>query len=182
LSVSLLQQRGNRGVFTKISLSNSLQAGNTYVKVEDNRAREGEAKKMIINLPLTEYVSFSFQELLELELKRAYRGKQPFSLTLLSFPSGTQADRSLLVLQETLRDTDTVFRHSEASFLVFMPMTNKEGLEIVVERLKQSLVSRDYLDDNALGTEFKAISVTYPEDGDSKNVLLKRLEEKAKNI
>ncbi len=137
---------------------------------------------MIINLPLTEYVSFSFQELLELELKRAYRGKQPFSLTLLSFSTGTQADRSLLVLQETLRDTDTVFRHREASFLVFMPMTNKEGLDIVVDRLKQSLVSRDYLDDFAIGTEFNAISVTYPEDGDSKTVLLNRLEEKAKDI
>lgn len=137
---------------------------------------------MIISLPLTEYVSFSFQELLELELKRAYRGKQPFSLTLLSFSNGTQADRSLLVLQETLRDTDTVFRHGEASFLVFMPMTNKEGLEIVVDRLKQSLVSRDYLDDNAVHTDFRAVSVTFPEDGDSKNILLNRLEERAKNI
>ncbi len=63
-----------------------------------------------------------------------------------------------------------------------MPMTNKEGLDIVVDRLKQSLVSRDYLDDFAIGTEFNAISVTYPEDGDSKTVLLNRLEEKAKDI
>ena len=137
---------------------------------------------MIINLPLTEYISFSFQELLDLELKRAYRAKQPFSLTLLSFSTGAQADRSLLVLQETLRDTDTVFRHGEASFLVFMPMTNKEGLEIVMDRLKQSLVSRDFLDDDAVSTKFIVISVTYPEDGDSKNTLLNHLEEKAKII
>lgn len=151
-------------------------------KVEVKRPSESEVKRMRINLPLTEYVSFSFQELLDLELKRAYRGKQPFSLTLVSFSTGAQADRSLLVLQDTLRDTDTVFRHGEASFLVFMPMTNMEGLEIVMQRLKQSLASRDFLDDGAVSTEFIVISVTYPQDGDSKKTLLNSLEEKAKII
>lgn len=131
---------------------------------------------METTLPLTEFISFSFQEMLDLELKRAYRGRQPFSLALLSFDTGNQADRSVRVIQDTLRDTDTVFRHGEANFLVFMPMTNKEGLAIVIDRLKQSFASRDFLEEGAVNTAFNVISVTYPEDGDSKKVLLSRLD------
>lgn len=132
---------------------------------------------MRINLPLTEYVSYNFQELLDIELKRAYRGKQSFSLALLVFSNKTEAGRAVRVLHDTLRDTDTVIRHGEASFLAFMPMTNKEGAEIVMERLQQAFESRDFLDDAANDTTFQSFSVTFPEDGTSKNSLLARLEE-----
>ena len=135
-------------------------------------------KSMRINLPLTEYVSYSFQELLEKELKRAYRGGQSFSLAMLAFPTGTQAGRAVRVLQDTLRDTDTVIRHGEASFLVFMPMTNKEGATFVMDRLQRAFASEDYLDDGAGNTTFRASSVTFPEDGDNKHNLLAQLIER----
>jgi diguanylate cyclase (GGDEF)-like protein len=134
-------------------------------------------KRLRINLPLTEYVSYNFQELLDIELKRAYRGKQSFSLLLLSFANGTQAGRAVRILQETLRDTDTIIRHGEASFLIFMPMTNKEGVQIVLERLHTAFASKDYLEEKAENTTFRVSSVSYPEDADSKEKLLIRLEE-----
>lgn len=127
-------------------------------------------------MPLTEYVSFNFQELLDLELKRAYRGKQPFSLALLLFANGIQAARAVRVLQTTLRDTDTVIRHGESGFFVFLTMTNKEGAQMVGERLRAAFQSRDYLAEGSPQTAFQVVTVSFPEDGDSRNSLLTRLE------
>ncbi|MCW3489672.1 diguanylate cyclase domain-containing protein [Dethiobacter alkaliphilus] len=130
---------------------------------------------MRIKLPLTEYVSYSFEELLDMELKRAYRGGQSFSLALVAFSTGTSAGRAVRILQDTLRDTDTVIRHGETSFLVFMPMTNKEGARFVIERLQHAFASEDYLDDAAGNTTFRVSYITFPEDGDNKEQLLELL-------
>ncbi|MDW7650054.1 MAG: diguanylate cyclase [Bacillota bacterium] len=127
-------------------------------------------------LPFTEYVSYSYQELLDSELKRAYRGKQFFSLALLTFSTGTKAGRAVNVLQDTLRDTDTVIRHGESGFLIFLPMTNKEGANHVVDRLRNAFESADYLDESAGNTDFSVKAVTFPEDGDNKTALLARLD------
>lgn len=127
--------------------------------------------------PLTDYVSFNLHELLDVEMKRAYRGKQPLSVAYLLLNTGADAARAVRVFKNTLRDTDTVIRYGEAGFVIVMPLTNKEGVMQAEDRLRQAFASLDYLDDNAGNTEYTITYATFPEDGDNRETLLSRLGE-----
>lgn len=143
-------------------------------QVEIHLKRDG-VRQVRINDPTTEYVSFNYQELLDAELKRAYRGKQSFSLALLTVTTKVAAERAPAVLRDTLRDTDTVIRHGVNSFLLFLPMTNKEGADYVVRRVQDAFESADYLDEGVANTELTVKAVTFPEDGDRQDSLLAKL-------
>jgi DNA-binding response OmpR family regulator len=129
-----------------------------------------------------EYVSFNMHELVEIELKRAYRGKYPLALLLLTFRTKIPLHgQAVNILQNLLRDVDTVIRYGSASVLVFLPMTNREGTSIVLERIHDSLESLHFLEEVTGLNDFQATVVTFPEDGSNKNSLLAKLDSR-KNI
>lgn len=127
-----------------------------------------------------EYVSFNMNELLDIELKRAYRGKSPLSLIMLAFQSGriNRSGDGVSILESVLRDIDTVIRYSSDKVLILLPLTNKEGAEYVLERIGDSLESYDYLEESDARYVFSAASVTFPEDADSRKSLIAMLENK----
>jgi|GEM_PF-2129520 PleD family two-component response regulator len=128
----------------------------------------------------TEYVSFNMNELLDIELKRAYRGKSPLSLIMLAFQSGriNRSGDGVSILESVLRDIDTVMRYSSDKVLILLPLTNKEGAAYVMERIQYSLESYDYLEESDARYVFTAASVTFPEDADSRKSLIAMLENK----
>jgi PleD family two-component response regulator len=127
-----------------------------------------------------EYVSFNMNELLDIELKRAYRGKSPLSLIMLAFQSGriNRSGDGVSILESVLRDIDTVIRYSSDKVLILLPLTNKEGAAYVLERIRDSLESYDYLEESDAHYVFTAASVTFPEDADSRKSLIAMLENK----
>lgn len=130
---------------------------------------------------LTEYVSFNYHELLELELKRAYRGKYPLSLLLLSFGATTPPVSGHLInlLEGLLRDIDTVIRYGSRKILIFLPMTNKEGAAFVSEKIAEALDSFNMLSEKEGYGEYLFTAVTFPEDAVDKKSLFARLEKQA---
>lgn len=128
---------------------------------------------------LTEYVTFNYHELLELELKRAYRGKQPLSLLVLSFslPLQQSAGQIIRVLEDLLRDIDAVVRYSPHELLLILPMTGKDGALHVSEKIASTLNSLDYLSDRPAFSRFVAAVATFPEDAVEKKGLFVRLEQ-----
>jgi PleD family two-component response regulator len=128
---------------------------------------------------LTEYVTFNYHELLEIELKRAYRGKQTLSLLLLSFPLPLQqrAGQIIRILEDLLRDIDAVVRYSPHELLLILPMTGKDGALHVSEKIASALDSLDYLSDGPAHSRFVAAVATFPEDAVDKKSLFVRLEQ-----
>jgi len=125
------------------------------------------------------YVSFNYHELLELELKRAYRGKQPLSLLLISFTHIFQekAGEILGVVESLLRDIDSVILYDPHKVLVVLPMTGKEGVLYVLERVTLALDSLEYLSEVPGYNRFAAAFSTFPEDAIDQKGLFDRLEE-----
>lgn len=85
---------------------------------------------------------------LESELERAGRFNSPLSLIELQLPQGDLPDRLLARevmrmcanhLKATMRNIDTGVRMSRDTFLLLLPGTGSEGLDIVVERLSRDL-------------------------------------------
>jgi PleD family two-component response regulator len=128
---------------------------------------------------LTEYITFNYYELLELELKRAYRGKQPLSLVLISFPLPLQSEAGQIVstLEGLLRDIDAVVRYSQHELLLILPMTGKEGALYVLEKIASAFNSLNYLAETTGYSRFVAAVATFPEDATDKKGLFIRLEQ-----
>lgn len=128
---------------------------------------------------LTEYISFNYHELLELELKRAYRGKQPLSLVLISFliPLQLEAGQIVSALEGLLRDIDAVIRYSPHELLLILPMTGKEGALYVLEKIALAFSSLNYQAETPGYSRFVAAVATFPEDATDKKGLFVRLEQ-----
>jgi hypothetical protein len=128
---------------------------------------------------LTEYVTFSCYELLELELKRAYRGKQSLSLLLISFlfPLKSGAGQLISILEGLLRDIDVVVRYSQHELLIILPMTGKDGALHVLEKVTKALDSLEYLTETSGYSRFVAAVAAFPEDAVNKKGLFVRLEQ-----
>jgi len=125
------------------------------------------------------YVSFNYHELLDLELKRAYRGKQPLALLLISFPPAFQerAGELVSVMESLLRDIDSVIYYAPQKILALLPLTGKEGALYALERVTQALDSLEYLSEVPGYNDFAAAVATFPEDAVDKEGLFARLEE-----
>ncbi|MBT9171908.1 MAG: Virulence transcriptional regulatory protein PhoP [Syntrophomonadaceae bacterium] len=128
---------------------------------------------------LTEYITFNCYELLELELKRAYRGKQSLSLLLISFlfPLKSGAGQLVSVLEGLLRDIDVVVRYSLHELLLILPMTGKDGALHVLGKVTRALDSLEYLTETTGYSRFVAAVATFPEDAIDKKGLFVRLEQ-----
>ncbi len=95
-----------------------------------------------------------FQELLEKELKRAYRYKHPISLIMLDIdhfkkindtyghPQGDIVLKELgRIITRTLRNSDIAARYGGEEFAIILPETDLEGAGLVAERLRREVAS-----------------------------------------
>lgn len=100
-------------------------------------------------------------EAVDVELKRADRNMNPFSVALIDIDNfkklndtlGHQAgDRALThltqVIKETLRPTDAVGRYGGEEFLILLPNTNLEAAVETIQRLQRDLTKKFFLHNN----------------------------------
>jgi len=129
---------------------------------------------------------YNYQDIAELEVKRAQRYKTPFSILLFDIDDfdlinsryGQSAGDALLIevarrLERKVRSSDIVYRNNADEFLVFLPNTENVKAKEAAERIKEFiLMDRCVFLDNSI--EFtisvSATTVTY-EDTASKLML-----------
>ena len=108
-----------------------------------------------------------YHDVIDLEIKRSHRYKNPFSLLMLDLDDfenintkyGRQAGDAILHevagrIGEKARSSDVVYRNAGDKFLVFLPNTDKAEARIVAGRIKDFVLAR------ACEYEEKVISFT----------------------
>lgn len=96
-----------------------------------------------------------YHDVVDLEIKRSHRYKNPFSLLMLDLDDfekintkyGRQAGDAILHevavrISEKARSSDVVFRNAGDKFLVFLPNTDKAEARIVAGRIKDFVLAR----------------------------------------
>lgn len=121
----------------------------------------------------------SFETQIRLEVNRAKRGGNHFSLLQVKVPAEMRSLSRLpdLVsmrnrIKDLLRDIDLVFITKDRDLLVILPLTTAEGAKVVTEKLREQIDP----------TEKQAVrfaTVTFPEDGDNEQDLLAALKQKS---
>lgn len=121
------------------------------------------------------------KESLNLELRRAIRGKYPLSFVI-AYLSGHDPDvvKSLIKSVESfMRDTDKLFVMDEDTFIVAFPFTQKVFIPTIEEKFRDAFK----IEFPKVGIHKKLClySATFPHDGDTLEELLERLEKGINN-
>lgn len=109
-------------------------------------------------------------KLIEIEIKRAHRGKYPLALALVVFEE--KLGKEVLVrlidkIKVVLRDSDSCMPYFEGSVLVVLPFTDKAGSIIVVRKIADLL--------NSINYKNYCLCSQYPDDGDTREQLIVNL-------
>jgi diguanylate cyclase (GGDEF)-like protein len=121
-----------------------------------------------------------FQQMLQMEWKRAVRFHRTISLIMLDVDhfkmyndtfGHLQGDKVLKgigsLLKNNLREVDTVARFGGEEFIMLLPDTDKVGAIVVAEKVRLLVEQRDFLADDRSKTRMVTVSVglsTYPDD------------------
>jgi DNA-binding response OmpR family regulator len=84
----------------------------------------------------------SFKTNLSLEINRSIRSKLPISILKLKLKGKNLQDKLNKIkeiLTNEIRDIDQVFTISEEEFIFLLPLTDKKGVQVILERLKNKL-------------------------------------------
>lgn len=125
--------------------------------------------------------AWDYKEQIGLELKRAQRGNYAFSLLRLTIKehennndspekwSEAMQKRFSKLLQELLRETDTILELSDNNYLFLLPFTSPKNVSIVKQKVKGILLP---------GGEKHIICAvsSFPEDGKSPEALIEKME------
>lgn len=133
-------------------------------------------------------ITFNFSEMFNKELKAASRGGYPFSLIMATIVHKARIDKGLddinnimilinRVFKNNLRETDSSFQYSSSKLIILLPFSNKEGTKEIEEKLNNIYESNSMIKKKNQGYIFVTSSISYPEDGKIKHVLLHKLEE-----
>ncbi|WP_186843670.1 sensor domain-containing diguanylate cyclase [Acetobacterium tundrae] len=118
--------------------------------ISERRRLEEEIKRLSITDKLTQvYNRIIIDEILEKELDRSERTERPFAIILVDIDSlkmvnetyGNQIGDTVLVeyakiIKENVRSIDIVGRWNGEEFLILLPDTDKNGAEILAEKLR----------------------------------------------
>ncbi|MCF7966844.1 MAG: GGDEF domain-containing protein [Methylobacter tundripaludum] len=133
----------------------------------------------------------AFMELLEKQLHQARRGGRTFSLLLgdcnnlkiVNDRYGHEAGNLLLRsvadnFRHCLRGCDSAARYGGDEFTVLLPETTAEEAELVAKRIKETLVATNFnYRGNAVSTDISVGIATYPQHGDTADLLLRHADE-----
>jgi len=146
-----------------------------------------------------------FQQMLQMEWKRAVRFRRQLSLIMLDVDhfkeyndtfGHLQGDSVLkhigVLLKKNLREVDTVARFGGEEFVLLLPDTDKRGAVVVAEKVRAVVAGHKFLDDELKDTRRITISAgvaTYPDDVgemedliDQADIALYRAKEKGRNL
>ena len=131
-----------------------------------------------------------FEQQLELEIKRAQRGRTPLSLLMIDIDlfkqfndrHGHGAGDLLLrevaaLLIKDMREIDTVARYGGEEFVIILPETGSAGATRVAERLRRNLERARSFPESPQAAAHVTISIglaVFPEDAQLKGELMER--------
>jgi diguanylate cyclase (GGDEF)-like protein len=117
------------------------------------------------------YTKVIFKEMALKELQSAMRNGTPVSLLMADMDGLTEVNNrhghqkgdaylkmAANIIKETLRESDIVGRYGGDEFIAILPGTDKDGAEIVVQKLK------NLLDWNMVGFSFGVAEVQFPDE------------------
>ena len=145
-----------------------------------------------------------FQQMLQIEWKRAVRFQRKLSLTMIDVDhfkeyndtfGHLQGDLALKtlgnILKKNLREVDTVARFGGEEFVLLLPDTDKHGAIAVAEKVRMLVQQSNFVTDKNEDTRLVTISAgiaTYPDDVaemddliDRADIALYRAKEKGRN-
>lgn len=133
-------------------------------------------------------LTFNFKEMFNKELKAASRGSYPFSLIMATILHKADYGAELedvestiklinRVIKNNLRETDSSFQYTGNNLMILLPFANKEGVKCIEKKLNDIYESNSMIKKKNKGYLFVTASITYPDDGKIKHVLLQKLEE-----
>jgi two-component system, cell cycle response regulator len=154
----------------------------------ENACRYKNARDLIFIDDLTGLHNFRYlQVILDQEIHRAERYGLEFSLIFVDIDffkqvndtrghlAGSQALREIaILLQQSVRDSDLLFRYGGDEFTGFLVETGSQGAAIVAERIRASIEQHEFL----AGTEHPARLTatigyaTFPGDANSKQAII----------
>uniref|UniRef100_A0A831XEP1 diguanylate cyclase n=1 Tax=Geobacter metallireducens TaxID=28232 RepID=A0A831XEP1_GEOME len=160
----------------------------------DNAQLHARTRLMAITDALTGlYNRRYFQQMFSRELNRAIRYGKPLSLIMLDVddfkkfndtyghPHGDKVLGAMGdILVEALRGTDFAFRYGGEEFIVLLPETDFSSALHVAERLRESVAQNSAEELKGIAPHGVTASVgvvSYPRDGETRDDLLKRVDE-----
>jgi hypothetical protein len=108
-------------------------------------------------------------KLIDIEIKRADRGKYPLTLAAVTFESRLNRETLIRVIDKiktVLRESDSCIPFSEQNIMIVLPFADKPGSVIVSKKITDVLAS--------VGYKAGCICLTYPDDGDSREKLFNK--------
>lgn len=123
--------------------------------------------------------NISIKESLNLELKRAVRGAYSISF-ILAYLSGhdPEAVESIInIIKRFIRDTDKLFSMDEDTFIAAFPFVEKTHVPLLEEKFREAFKAQKV----GIHKKFCLYGATFPDDGDTIENLLDRLEKGINN-
>ena len=159
---------------------------NSYVKaIQDKMAKYYESinrqeKETDISGVVQENISV--KESLNLELRRAIRGKYPISF-ILAYLSGHEPEvvnSVISIIKRFIRDIDKLLKIDEDTFIGVFPFVEKVNVPLLEEKFRNAFKNESKK--VGIHKKFCMYSATFPDDGDNIDELLIRLEKGISNM
>ncbi|MDI3547426.1 MAG: hypothetical protein PWR10_1078 [Halanaerobiales bacterium] len=109
----------------------------------------------------------SFKTNLSLEINRSIRSKLPVSVLKLKLKEKVLQDKLNKVkefLTEEIRDIDQVFTISKREFILLLPLTDRKGVQVLLERLKNR--AKENIEDIEKNIDVIILTFPDPESGE----------------
>lgn len=109
-------------------------------------------------------------KLIDIEIKRAHRGKYPFALLLVKF--SVQLSTEVLIklidkMKSILRESDSCLLYPDQNIIIMLPFADKSGTIVVARKIITLL--------NELGYKCYCLGAQYPEEGETREELINNL-------
>lgn len=154
---------------------------NEYVNIDGDKRKSG-----------ADTITYTLEELLAKEIKLASRGNYQVSMFMLSIIEEDSELGEVLDLLELfeiiikftkqkLRETDTIV-HYKDNLIFILPFCKLDGIEKVKKKIFRTIEDNSTIKKMMTGYRMVLESVIYPENGKTKDALLKSLEKKIKKL
>lgn len=137
----------------------------TVKRIERVLDKESQ-EELIANTPQ----SLKCDKLIDIEIKRAHRGKYPLALAYINFDSSLSKEMLIKLVNKVktvLRESDSCILYPDGKFYILLPFTDEDGTVIVARKIIELLNNIEY--------KSYCLCANYPEDGKTKEELIKNL-------
>lgn len=133
--------------------------------------------------PLSEmiYENINVREALSLELSRAVRGEYSLSIIMAYLNGhGSEVVQNIInTIKEFIRNTDKILLMDSNTFITIFPFVEKTYVPILEEKFREAF--KNEIKRVGIHKKLCLYSATFPEDGDTLEILLERLEKGINN-